>query len=179
MVRVLSMLQREYIDKLDHEHDMTGRAVASVNVLEGGHAPNIIPDYCMCEVDRRLVPGEDALSQLDEVAALLDTLKQDHPGMEVSQSLRIAHPPLLPESSEAILPLVKAALNACGVRKPAVGAPFATHAGYLSQAGLPTLVLGPGSPHPAHTKVEWVAVKEIELGVNVYNTLMNVDFTPQ
>lgn len=173
MVRVLSMLQREYIDKLDSEHDMTGRAVASVNVLKGGHAPNIIPDYCMCEVDRRLVPGEDALAQLDEVAALLDTLKQEHPGMEVSQSLRIAHPPLLPDSSEAILPLVKAALNDCGVRKPAVGAPFATHAGYLSQAGLPTLVLGPGSPHPAHTKDEWVAVKEIELGVNVYQALMS------
>lgn len=178
MVKVLSLVQRDYIDVLDHEHELTGRAVASVNVIEGGHAPNIIPDYCMCEVDRRLIPGEDALAELDTVASLLDTLEQDYPNMEVSQTLRIAHPPLLPESSEAILPIVKAAINACGLRKPAVGAPFATHAGYLSQAGLPTLVLGPGSPHPAHTKDEWVSVKEIELGVSVYSAMMNAALTP-
>lgn len=173
LVRVLSRLQRDYIDKLDQEHILTGRAVASVNVIEGGHAPNIIPDYCMCEVDRRLIPGEDAMGELDKVAALLDTLKEEHPDMDASQSLRIAHPPLLPESSEAILPVVKAAINACGVRKPAVGAPFATHAGYLADAGLPTLVLGPGSPYPAHTRDEWVSVDEIELGARVYLSLMH------
>lgn len=177
MVRVLTVLQRDYIEKLNREHDLTGRAVASVNILEGGHAPNIIPDYCMCEVDRRLVPGENAMTQLDEVATLLNGLKQEHPGMTVSQSLRIAHPPLLPESSEAILPLVKAALNACGIRKPAVGAPFATHAGYFAAAGLATLVLGPGSPHPAHTKEEWVAIDEIEKGVAFYSALMQTVFS--
>lgn len=176
MVRVLSALQRDYIDKLNREHDLTGRAVASVNVLEGGHAPNIIPDYCMCEVDRRLVPGEDAPAQLKAVGKLLDALMVEFPGMAVNQSLRIAHPPLLPESSAAILPLVRAAMHTCDIRKPAVGAPFATHAGYLADAGLPTLVLGPGSPYPAHTKDEWVSVDEIEKGVKLYSALMQTAF---
>ena len=121
-------------------------------------------------------PGEDPDAVLPAVASLLDELKAIAMGMDYTQTLQVAHPPLLPESSEAILPLVKQTLNGCGVRKPAVGAPFATHAGYLAHAGLPTLVLGPGSPYPAHTKDEWVAVSEIELGVEVYRTLMMTRF---
>ena len=172
MVHALSLIQRDYIDKLNAEHDLTGPAVASVNLISGGNAPNIIPERCTCEVDRRVVPGEDADAVLPAVAALLDTLKQGDEAFSYTQTLQVAHPPLLPESSEAVLPIVKQVLVDNGVRKPAVGAPFATHAGYLSHAGLPTLVLGPGSPYPAHTKDEWVAVDEIELGVKVYGSLM-------
>ncbi len=172
MVRALSLVQFEYIDKLDAEHDLTGRAVASVNLIAGGSAPNIIPERCVCEVDRRVVPGEDHDAVLPQVSELLDSLKAGDDGFSYTQTLKVAHPPLLPESSTAVLPLVKQALIDNGVRKPAVGAPFATHAGYLAQAGLPTLVLGPGSPYPAHTKDEWVSVDEIELGVKVYESLM-------
>ena len=175
MVNVLAMLQRDYIDTLDAEHDLTGRAIASVNLIRGGHAPNIIPEHCVCEVDRRVVPGEDQDAVLRTVAGLLDELKATNEGLDYTQTLKVAHPPLLPESNAAVLPLVKDALNANGLRKPAVGAPFATHAGYLAQAGLPTLVLGPGSPYPAHTKDEWVSVGEIETGVGVYLALMQSD----
>jgi acetylornithine deacetylase len=179
MVKALSALQSGYIDKLDREHDLTGRAVASVNILHGGSAPNIIPEHCTCEVDRRVVPGEDPNAVLPRVAELLDELKATHEGFNYTQTLKVAHPPLLPESSAAILLLVKAALNANGLRKPAVGAPFATHAGYLADASLPTLVLGPGSPYPAHTKDEWVSIKEIETGVGVYEALMRTHFNPE
>lgn len=172
MVDALSLLQRDYIDKLDAEHELTGPAVASVNIIHGGSAPNIIPDRCVCEIDRRAVPGEDVATILPIVAALFDTLKAINPNFDYEQNLKVAHPPLLPQSSSEILPIVKRALNDNGVRRPSVGAPFGTHAGYLAAAGLPTLVLGPGSPHPAHTKDEWVSVKEIELGAKVYETLM-------
>lgn len=172
MVDALSLLQRDYIDKLGAEHELTGPAVASVNIIRGGSAPNIIPDHCVCEIDRRAVPGEDVATILPTVAALFDTLKAKNPGFDYEQDLKVAHPPLLPESSAEILPIIKQALNDNGIHRPSVGAPFGTHAGYLAAAGLPTLVLGPGSPHPAHTKDEWVSVKEIELGAKVYESLM-------
>ncbi|MEM6259868.1 MAG: M20/M25/M40 family metallo-hydrolase [Planctomycetota bacterium] len=176
MVQLLSALKTDYIDTLDAEHALTGRAVASVNLIQGGSAPNIIPEHCRCEVDRRVVPGEDQMTVLPTVAAILDGVKSVDPKFDYIQTLQVAHPPLLPESSESILPAVKAALHTNDLRKPNVGAPFATHAGYLAQAGLPALVLGPGSPHPAHTKDEWVAVSEIEKGVEVYGTLMQATF---
>ncbi|MEM9346165.1 MAG: M20/M25/M40 family metallo-hydrolase [Planctomycetota bacterium] len=176
MVKALTVLKNDYIDGLDAEHDLTGRAVASVNLIQGGSAPNIVSEHCQCEVDRRVVPGEAHSAVLPTVAGILDVLKQADPQFDYIQTLKVAHPPLLPKSSKSILPVVKRALQANDLRKPSVGAPFATHAGYLAQAGLPTLVLGPGSPYPAHTKDEWVSVKEIELGVEVYVTLMQATF---
>lgn len=176
MVKAITIVQRGYIETLDAEHELTGRAVASVNKIKGGNAPNIIPERCSCEVDRRVVPGEDPQAVLSDVACLLEKLRAEDAAFSYTQTLQVAHPPLLPDSSAAVLPLVKQALVTNGVRKPAVGAPFATHAGYLSQGGLPTLVLGPGSPYPAHTKDEWVSVEEIELGARVYSTLMNTKF---
>ncbi|MEM1355926.1 MAG: M20/M25/M40 family metallo-hydrolase [Planctomycetota bacterium] len=178
MVAALSLLQREYIDRLDAEHDLTGPAVSSVNLIRGGSAPNIIPDLCVCEIDRRVVPGEDHTTILPTVAALLDSLKADHPELHYEQELKVAHPPLLPDRSAGVIDVVRQALLDHDIRRPCVGAPFGTHAGYFGDAGLPALVLGPGSPHPAHTKDEWVSVKQIELGTKVYESLMRSEFKP-
>jgi len=172
MVRALAAIQSQYIDKLDIQDDLTGLAACSVNLIQGGSAPNIIPDRCVAEIDRRLVPGEDPSTVLPAVAAVIDQAVAGDAGFAYEQKLLIEHPPLSSESGDAALPIVRSAMHACGVRRPAVGAPFATHAGYFSQAGLPTVVFGPGSPYPAHTKDEWVSIKEIEQGTRVYQAMM-------
>lgn len=175
MVKALGVIEQGYIAKLDAEHDLTGRAACSINLLQGGSAPNIVPEHCACEVDRRLIPGEDAEQVLADIRALLDPLVDEDTGFDYRITVRVQHPPLLPEHSAAALPYVQAALAEHGIRRPAVGAPFATHGGYLGAAGLPTIVFGPGSPYPAHTKDEWVSVKEIEQGTKVYESLMRAD----
>lgn len=184
MVKALALLQERYVDPLegDHpvSHDLTGHAACSVNLIHGGSAPNIIPERCVAEVDRRIVPGEPAPDEpggvLTEVKSLLDELAAADAGFSYEINVKVSHPPLLPESSAAVLPLVKQAMAEHGVKRPTVGAPFATHASYLSNAGLPTLVFGPGSPYPAHTKDEWVSVQEIEQGTKVYESLMRTGF---
>lgn len=177
MVRALGVIETGYIDKLESEHELTGRAACSVNLLRGGSGPNIVPELCTCEVDRRLLPGEDADAVLEAFRKLLDPLSAADAGFDYRLKVRVHHPPLLPEHSEAVLPHVKAALAEHGIRRPAVGAPFATHASYLGSAGLPTIVFGPGSPYPAHTKDEWVSIKEIEQGAKVYESLMRASIT--
>ena len=180
MVKALARLQERYIDPLegDHpkSHDLTGHAACSVNLIQGGSAPNIIPERCVAEVDRRIIPGEPAPDEpggvLTEVKKLLDELVAADAEFRYEINVKVSHPPLLPESSAAVLPLVKQAMAEHGVKRPTVGAPFATHASYLADAGLPTLVFGPGSPYPAHTKDEWVSVKEIEQGTKVYESIM-------
>ncbi|MEM9416609.1 MAG: M20/M25/M40 family metallo-hydrolase [Planctomycetota bacterium] len=180
MVKVLDVLHKRYIDTLNVEHPLTGHAACSVNLIEGGSAPNIIAERCVAEVDRRLVPGEPAPDApggvITEIRSLLDEIAAEDDGFRYDIRVRVQHPPLLPASSERVLPLVKQAMAEHGLKRPTVGAPFATHASYLSNAGLPTLVFGPGSPYPAHTKDEWVSVKEIEQGAKVYESMMRADF---
>ncbi|MFI4860448.1 MAG: M20 family metallopeptidase [Phycisphaerales bacterium JB063] len=181
MVRALTVLQSRYIDTLEAEHPLTGHAACSVNVIQGGSAPNIIPERCVAEIDRRLVPGEPAPDAPDgvvtQIKTLLDELAATLPGFRYELNVKVNHPPLLPESSEQVLHVVKQAMAEHGVKRPNVGAPFATHASYLANAGLPTLVFGPGSPYPAHTKDEWVSVKEIEQGAKVYESIMRGAFS--
>jgi len=172
MAKALSLLQSRYIDPLDAQHPLTGYAACSVNLIHGGSAPNIIPERCVAEVDRRLVPSETADEALSVVASLLDELMLEDPAFRYELRQRISHPPLDPASSSAVLPILKQVMADHGIKRPTVGAPFGTHASYLAQAGLPTLVFGPGSPHMAHKKDEWVSVKEIEQGAKVYESLM-------
>ena len=41
-------------------HPMLGPPTLSVGRIEGGQSVNVVPDWCEIEVDRRLIPGEDA-----------------------------------------------------------------------------------------------------------------------
>ena len=172
MLSVLEVLETKYIPNLAAEHPLTGRAVCSVNRIHGGIAPNIIPDRCEVEIDRRIVPGEDAAAVLPAVAKLLEPLRAADPDLLFEQQFQIAHPPLTTEPDAPLLQIVKATLKQAGLPVIWLGVPFATNGGYLHAAGLPTIVLGPGEPATAHTKDEWVSVEQIERGVALYLALM-------
>ena len=42
----------------DLEHPLTGRPTVNAALIAGGSAPNVVPDRCDVDVDRRIVPGE-------------------------------------------------------------------------------------------------------------------------
>ena len=42
----------------DLEHPLTGRPTVNAALIAGGSAPNVVPDRCEVDVDRRIVPGE-------------------------------------------------------------------------------------------------------------------------
>jgi acetylornithine deacetylase len=55
----------------------------------------------------------------------------------------------------------QSALAACGLASELVVAAFGTDAGPLEAAGMPGVVLGPGSVDQAHTKDEYVPLPEL------------------
>ena len=150
--------------------------MASVNCIRGGTQPNIIPDQCVIDVDRRTVPGETANAVIDEFSALLETLRAEDPRLVVELQTDRVFPPLVPETNASLLPVVQRCLDESGLPTRAIGAPFATHAGDFSQAGIPAVVIGPGDPTPAHTRREWIALDQLRQGVALYACLMRADF---
>ncbi|MEM1027712.1 MAG: M20/M25/M40 family metallo-hydrolase [Planctomycetota bacterium] len=178
MIRVIDRIECEYIPSLSAEHPLTGAAVCSVNMISGGSAPNIIPDRCTIEIDRRLVPGEDSGQAIAAIHDLLAPLADASPPVVFTQQVEVDHPPLTTRYNGPLMESLKEVLAALGLSTLALGAPFATHASYFDAAGLPAVVLGPGSPHPAHTKDEWVAVEQIERGVELYRAIMTTALPP-
>jgi acetylornithine deacetylase len=57
------------------------------------------------------------------------------------------------------------------------GAGYGTDASTYSIAGIPAIVIGPGSINQAHTKDEWLEIAELEKSVLVYLQIMRYNFT--
>ena len=119
-----------------------GPCTKNVGLIEGGRAPNVIPDFARAELLFRLVgPSEDLRRKIVETVGQL---------VEVKFTLEI--------------PFVKLR-TLDGL--PTMVAAFTTDIPALSAWGEP-LLLGPGSIHVAHTHQESVEKKQLHEAVELY-----------
>jgi acetylornithine deacetylase len=167
MLQVIAALEAKFIPLANRESPLTGRAAASINVIRGGSAVNIIPDYCEIGCDRRLVPGETAAQVLAERDAALAGLAVEHDSQYLA-------PPLPPGSSAALHAWMQPAFAAAKLDGTAVGAPYATNASHYAAAGAPVLVLGPGDIAQAHTKDEWLDRRALAQAAALYGALLRL-----
>ncbi len=163
MLRVVETFEQRYVPSVSRSHPLTGRAAASVNVIRGGTAVNIIPAQCEIECDRRTVPGETAaqvLRERDEFLAATG-VPVEHDSLYVVPALDEA---LGREFHHWLSPVLTR--NGCDATPR--GAPYVTDASHYAAAGAPTIVLGPGDLAQAHTKDEWLARDQLALAAMVY-----------
>ncbi|MDM8005316.1 MAG: M20 family metallopeptidase [Phycisphaerae bacterium] len=172
MVPVIQAMESQYIPGLSASHPLTGRAACSINVIRGGTQVNIIPDACFIEVDRRVVPGENPKDVLPAVERLLDGLRQSDPGLRVHQEPPFVDSPLDARGNEAFIAFVQSVLSAMSLPHEARGGAFGTDASSFGEAGIPAVVLGPGSIEQAHAENEWIALDQLQSAVDVYLHLM-------
>lgn len=172
--RVVVAIEEQYSNKLTGSHPLTGRAVSSVTMVHGGTQVNVIPDRCVIDMDRRLVPGENMGEAVEAVRAVVEGVERTScPRMEYEMNdCASICPPLVPELGEGLMRVIEKVLAAEGLETKGVGAPYATDAGDLSAAGIPAVVIGPGDGRLAHTEAEYVELAEIHRGVGVYRGMM-------
>ncbi len=134
-----------------------GVGTLSIGLAGGGHAPNIVPDRAWLVADRRLLPGESPASACAEIEAALARR-----GVEdvVVESCRGYKPALGADANAAATEACRAALGSDAPE--ATGVAFGTDAGVFAEAGIPGVVIGPGSIREAHTARESVPVAEVE-----------------
>ena len=140
-------------------HDRLGPGTLSVGIIHGGQAPNIVPDQAWLTCDRRLIPGEDE----DVVRAQLEEVLTQNGLDEVAiESCVLGKPALDLPVDHASVRTLQAALASVGLEPATTVGSFGTDAGVFSTAGLPSVVLGPGSIEQAHTSREHVPISEVE-----------------
>jgi acetylornithine deacetylase len=167
MMQVVAALEEKFIPLANRESPLTGRAAASINVIRGGTAGNIIPDYCEIHCDRRLVPGEVAAEVLAERDRALA-------GIEVEHDEQYLAPPLPPGSSTVLHQWMRPAFQSLGLDDSPVGVAYATNASHYASAGAPVLVLGPGNIAQAHTRDEWLDRSALAKAVELYGALLRL-----
>jgi len=157
MCRVIDRLEREVAPALAKtKHPQLGSPTLSVGLINGGSQVNIVPDSCSIQVDRRVIPGEQR-----------DDIVQQLAGNEACEVTEFYPALEEPADSAASQHVANACRKVIG-RADFVVAPYATNAGIYHAAGIPSLVIGPGSLAQAHTKDEFVDLNEVVRGVDLF-----------
>jgi acetylornithine deacetylase/succinyl-diaminopimelate desuccinylase-like protein len=158
MSRIVDLLEGKYAARLRRKrHPLLGSATVNVGVIAGGTQPNIVPDWCRIDVDRRTLPGETETGIKREIQALL----KSHKLRAAYSSFKLA--PCLPLETNPKHPLVTQFLHSVGQKK-AAGVHYFCDASVLAQRGIPSVVFGPGDIAQAHTVNEWISLRALEHG---------------
>jgi acetylornithine deacetylase/succinyl-diaminopimelate desuccinylase-like protein len=161
MARVVDVLETDYAALLrKRRHPLLGHATISVGTIAGGTQPNIVPDHCGITIDRRTLPGETEASVHREI---LQLLRQRKLSAKINNSKAAACVPL---ETNWKLPVVQQFFRALGQKKP-VGVDYFCDAAVLSEAGIPSVVFGPGNIAQAHTADEWISIQQLELATRM------------
>jgi acetylornithine deacetylase len=134
-----------------------------VGSLHGGSALNIVPDRAVLEYEIRMLPGRDAREILARVDALVETecqrLKAVAPEADIVSEEMFSYPALDASISDpATLQVARLAQDV----QPATTVSFGTEAGLYAEAGIPTLVCGPGDMARGHKPDEWIGLDELQ-----------------
>jgi acetylornithine deacetylase/succinyl-diaminopimelate desuccinylase-like protein len=167
MARIVEVLETDYRAQLQRrKHKLLGTATVNVGAICGGTQPNIVPDRCVIEIDRRTLPGETEASVRREITTLLRAKK-----LSATISSRKLAPALSLETNPK-LPLVQAFFRSAGQARP-VGVDYFCDAAVLSAGGIPSVVFGPGDIAQAHTVDEWISLASLERGKNLLFRFLN------
>ncbi len=179
MGRVLGML-RQYAEGEVGQlgtHRLLGEPSLSVGMISGGISVNTVPDHCVIEIDRRLLPGDDAMAAQRHVVAYLEQRLREAGEENVLAKLEHETPFLTSAALDdrdngVVAERVCRLMERRGRECRRVGVHFGTDAPPLSAAGVPTVVFGPGSIAQAHTADEWIDVEELRFGVEILHDFL-------
>jgi len=159
------------------ERPLCGRPSVCVSTFHGGVGINTVPERATIEIDRRLGPEEQPGAAYD------DLIRYVAANANVGRC-RVEHDPPFMQSSglsdkyngpfaERVAKLVQES----GRRGELVGVPFGTDAAALSAAGVPTIVVGPGSIAQAHTADEFIEIDELRFATEVFHRIASSSLT--
>ena len=169
MARLALAIEQDHASLSERAHPLLGPATGNVGKISGGVQVNFVPDRCVIEIDRRLLPSESVPDVLKNYSQLIDKLKCENPGMDI----KMESPMLVDEAwsvdpSSSIVQTATEVLKRMGWNQQPIGVPFGSDASKLGRAGIPTIIFGPGSIDQAHASVEYIELQQVEQACDFY-----------
>jgi acetylornithine deacetylase len=170
MARLLLAIEEKCHPALEkRQHALLGNPTLNVGVIRGGVQVNQVPDSCAIELDRRMLPGETRQQVWQEFESLIADLHLRDPDMDVEmESPMLESFPLETSPTARIVQAVAAASQAVRGPGPLIGVPYGSDASRFAIAGIPSVILGPGSIDQAHAAEEYVDLDQVVSAVEIY-----------
>jgi acetylornithine deacetylase len=146
-------------------HRLCGPATLSVGLIAGGSSVNVVPDHCVIDIDRRVLPGEDSFHVRTEV---IEHLRQQLDFELIHEEPYCLSSALGDELNGQLAGSLMRSIEQVVGTRSVIGVPFGTHASRVAAIGIPAVVFGPGDIAQAHTKDEWIAVDELQKATDIY-----------
>jgi putative selenium metabolism hydrolase len=153
---------------------LLGRATLTVTGISSAPAGDVavVPSGCTIRVDRRYVRDERPESCRAEIEALVERVAAEH-GARAAVELVNVYPLMATDPEQPIVAAAVAAAEEATGRRPALKAwEFGVNATFMNAAGIPSVGLGPGEEHLAHTPDERVPIAEILQACRAYALLI-------
>jgi len=154
----LDQLQNEELQK--KKHPLLGSPSIHASTIQGGLGLSTYPDYCKIEIERRTLPAEDDKIVKDELQKIIDKIKLEDDTFDAKLNITFFRAGLEVPEEEPIVQIVSQARINLLSKHGFAGESFWMDSALLSEAGIPTVVLGPNGDG-AHAAIEYVELKSV------------------
>ena len=154
-----------------HSHPVLGHPTYNIGTIEGGTSRNMIPDRCMFQMSKRWLPGDSPEAIRAEIEA---AVRSTEPEAKVSvvrepEFDRIPHPPLDIAADHPLVRTLATVTTQLTGRTPRLDSWGAfTDGALLQEAGIPTVIFGPGDVSLAHTDDEHIELSQLMAAAELY-----------
>lgn len=143
-------------------HALLGRGSVHASVISGGQELSSYPGRCSLSLERRLVPGETAHTFEAELREIISRLSAEDAQFQADGAIGYSAQALeTPRDCPIVRTLSEAARSVLGNAKLGVQS-FWTDAALLGQAGIESVLFGPGGAG-LHSTVEYVRLEDVRL----------------
>jgi len=164
--------QRAEFGPFDRDFDPPYTTIHT-GTIHGGTAMNIVPKDCAFEFEFRYIPGDDPLKYLALLKEQAVLLEKEMTGVSTDARIdfvfKSQYPALSTEESAEVTSVAKSLSGSNATGKIS----FGTEGGLFQEAGLPTVICGPGSIEQAHKPDEWITLDQIALCEEFMQRLVN------
>ncbi|WP_428487379.1 acetylornithine deacetylase [Rhodopila sp.] len=134
-----------------------------VGTVYGGTILNIIPEHATFSMEWRGIPGDPPERHMQRMRAWIGetiepAMKAVHATCGFEYEVGLEMPGMALPPDHALTAMVKQVTGSNSVGKVSYG----TEGGFYQQAGIPTIVCGPGHIVQAHQPDEWIAQSELD-----------------
>mgnify|MGYP001583251775 CR=1 FL=1 len=173
----VTLVEAELVPGFERRRDpVLGLPAINMGTIRGGQQPSMVAADCRVQLDRRWVTTETIDDVFGDLEELLAKVRAVRPGLKTELRrmpggmATMLHGPLVIDPDHPLVRAAQGALEDSGrAAGPLTVFPAWTDGALISrEAGIPTLVWGPGELKLAHSAEENVPVEEILAAARLY-----------
>jgi succinyl-diaminopimelate desuccinylase len=162
-VKVIEALDRYHREIGKRKHPLIAPPRCTVTMIKGGVKENMVPEECMITIDRRMIPTETVASVEGELRSLLESIRKEDPefNYEITPG-KSCEAVEIPSNSEIAEVVRRNLKKVTGIEPEPWATPYSCDVrNFITDAGIPAVVFGPGNVENCHCSNEWVEIDEV------------------